>query len=100
MVLGKLAVLGRPTNLDNRRAWAYCTCSRYGWGLFGHFFLFSFSSFSLSLRDGPIKTEIPSQRAIKPKTTNQPKLSLKQTQFQIYYITASIFEQLPSAEQM
>ena len=32
-------------------------------------FLFSFS---LSLGDGPIKTEILSQRAVKPKTTNQP----------------------------
>ena len=33
-------------------------------------FLFSFS---LSLGDGPIWTEILSQRAVKPKTTNQPK---------------------------
>ena len=29
-------------------------------------------SFSLSLGDGPIETEILSQRAVKPKTTNQP----------------------------
>ena len=29
------------------------------------------SSFSLSLGDGPIWTEILSQRAVKPKTTNQ-----------------------------
>ena len=36
-------------------------------------FLFSFS---LSLGDGPIKTEILSQRAVKPKTTNQPTTSL------------------------
>ena len=33
-----------------------------------------FSSFSLSLEDGPIKTEILSQRAVKPKTTNQPTI--------------------------
>ena len=32
-------------------------------------FLFSFS---LCLGDGPIQTEILSQRAVKPKTTNQP----------------------------
>ena len=32
-------------------------------------------SFSLSLGDGPIKTEILSQRAVKPKTTNQPSFS-------------------------
>ena len=49
-VLGKLSVPGRPTNLDNSRARAYCACSRCGWGLFGHFysrlsFLFSFSLF-------------------------------------------------------
>ena len=37
MVLGKLSVPRRPTNLDNSRARAYCACSRYGWGLFGHF---------------------------------------------------------------
>ena len=48
MVLGKLPVLGRPTNLDESRVRAYCACSRCGWGLFGHFysplsFLFSFS---------------------------------------------------------
>ena len=54
MVLGKLPVPGRPTNLDHSRARAYCACSR--WGLFGHFFsgLPFLSSFSLSLGDGPI----------------------------------------------
>ena len=30
------------------------------------------SSFSLSLGDGPIWTEILSQRAVKPRATNQP----------------------------
>ena len=39
MVLGKLPVPGRPTNLDKSRARAYCACSRCGLGLFGHFFL-------------------------------------------------------------
>ena len=28
--LGKLPVLGRPTNLDNGRARAFCACSRCG----------------------------------------------------------------------
>ena len=49
-VLGKLPVLGRPTNLDYSRARAYCACSRCGWGLFGHISLiyhFSFLSPSL-----------------------------------------------------
>ena len=38
MVLGKLPVPGRPTNLDDSRERAYCACSRCGWGLFGHFY--------------------------------------------------------------
>ena len=48
MVLGKLPVPGRPTNLDQSRAKAYSRC---GWGLFGRFFsrLSFLFSFSLSL---------------------------------------------------
>ena len=55
-------------NLDDSN----CTCSRCGWGLFGHFYspLSFLFSFYLSLGDGPIKTEILSERAVKPKTTN------------------------------
>ena len=72
MVLAKLPVSGRPTNLDLSRARAYCACSMCG--LFRHFFsrLSFLPSFSLSLGDGPKWTEILSQRAVKPKTTNQP----------------------------
>ena len=44
MVLSKLPVLGRPTNLDYSRARAYCACTRCGWRLFGHFFLSSIIS--------------------------------------------------------
>ena len=56
MGLGNLPVPGRPTNLDDSRARAYCACSRCGWGLFGYFFscLSFLYSFSLSLGDGPI----------------------------------------------
>ena len=43
MVLGKLSVLGRSTNLDNGRARAYCACSRCVWDSFSF-------SFSLSRR--------------------------------------------------
>ena len=73
MVLGKLPWLGHPTNLDYSRARVYCACSGCGWGLLGHFFccLSFLFSFSLSLGDGPIYTGILSQRAVKPKTTNQ-----------------------------
>ena len=54
-MLGKLAVPGRPTSVDDSRARTSCACSRCAWGLFGHFFShlsfpFSFSS----LGDGPI----------------------------------------------
>ena len=34
MVLGKLPVPGRPTNLDQNGARAYCACSRCGWTFF------------------------------------------------------------------
>ena len=48
-----------------------------GGGCLDIFLYLSFlSSFSLSLGDGPIQTEILSQRAAKPKTTNQPNLAL------------------------
>ena len=49
MVLGKHPVPGRPTNLGDSRARAYCACSRCGRGLFGHFYspLSFLSSFSL-----------------------------------------------------
>ena len=40
MLLSKLSVPGRPTNLDKGRARAYCACSRCGrGGVFGLFFL-------------------------------------------------------------
>ena len=56
MVLGKLPVPRRPTNLDYGRARAYCACSKCGRELFGHFFsrLSFLFSHSLSLGDGPI----------------------------------------------
>ena len=51
MVLGKLPVPGRPTNLDDDEARAYYACSKCGRGLSGHFYspLSFLSSFSLSL---------------------------------------------------
>ena len=55
MVLGKFLVQGRPTNLDESWARAYCACRRSGCGLFGQFSLiYHFSFFSLSLEDGLI----------------------------------------------
>ena len=48
MVLGKLPVPGRPTSLDDSRVRAYCACSRYGWGLFEHFYYSRLSFLSSS----------------------------------------------------
>ena len=74
MVLGKLPVPGRPTVWITVGQGLTAVAVGAGWGLFGHFYshLSFLSSFSLSLGDGPILTEILSQRAVKPKTTNQP----------------------------
>ena len=74
MVLGKLPVPGRPSNLADSRARTYCACSGYRWWWFGHFYshLYFLSSFSLSLGDGPIKTENLSQRTVKPRQPTNP----------------------------
>ena len=59
-------------------------------GVFGHFYshLHFLFSFSLSLGDGPIYTEILSQRAVITKTTNQP------TKFQIYIEIRKCFDRV------
>ena len=44
MVLGKLPVPGRPTNLDQSRARACCAGSRCGWGVVWTFSLSSIIS--------------------------------------------------------
>ena len=71
MVLGKLPVLGCPSNLVDSRARAYCACSGCRWGFFGHFTLiYVFSPLSPSLW----VTEILSQRTVKLKTTDQQQI--------------------------
>ena len=72
MFLGKLPVPGRPTICMIVGQGPIVLAVGAVGGLFGHFYspLFFVSSFSLSQGDGPIYTEILSQRAIKPKTTN------------------------------
>ena len=56
MVLDKLPVPGRPTDLDKCMTMVNCACSGCGWGLFGHFYsrLSFLFSFSVSQGDGPI----------------------------------------------
>ena len=49
MVLGKLSVPGRPTDLENSRARAYRACSRCGGACLDIFHSFIFSVFFRSL---------------------------------------------------
>ena len=95
MVLGKLPVPGRPT------IWIIVgqgpTVLAVGAGggcldiFYSHLSVLSF--FSLSLGDCPIETEILSQRAVKPKTTNQPTvhLILPSQKTIIWTVSAAIF---------
>ena len=67
-------VPGRPTIWMIVGQWPIALVVGAGGELFGHFCssLSFLSSFSLSLGKVPIWTETLCQRAIKPKTTNQP----------------------------
>ena len=62
MVLGKLPVSGRPTNMDKSRARAYCASSRCGWGcldIFSLIYLFS-SRYRLKYYlEGPLSPKQP-----------------------------------------
>ena len=71
----KLPVPGRPTICITvgQRPPALAVAAGGGClDIFTLIYHFSFSPLSLSLGDGLIWTEILSQRAVKPKTTNQP----------------------------
>ena len=73
MVLGKLPVPGRPVILMKVGQGPTALAGGAGGGGLDIFTLIHpFPSFFLSLGDGPMYTEILSQRAVKPKTTNQP----------------------------
>ena len=68
MVLGKLPGLGRPTILITVGQGPIALAVGAGGGGLDIFTLnYPFFSFSLSLEDGPIQTEILSQRAVKTK---------------------------------
>ena len=74
MVLGKLPVPGRPTNLDCNRARAYCACCRRGWWLFGRFFsrLSFLFLFSLSRETARYRLKYCLKGPLSPKQpTNQ-----------------------------
>ena len=63
--------------------------------IFSLVYLFSFVS--LSLGDGPIQTEILSQRAIKPKTTNQPNpvvSGMRTLVYSCYHIYSKVLDKM------
>ena len=85
MVLGKVsAVPGHPTYLDNSRQGPIARAVVASGGRLDSFsrlpFLFSFSLFGRR----PGITEILSQRAVIPKTTNQPNLVVSSMITQVY----------------
>ena len=68
MVLGKLSVPRRPTNLDNSRARAIALAVGAGGGCLDIFkFIYLFSFLSPSFGDGPIQTEICLKGPLNPK---------------------------------
>ena len=83
MVLGKLPVPGRPTNLDWSRARAYCACSRCGWGCLDIFTLiYPFFPLSPSLWEtaryrlkyclkGPLSPKQPTNQLLPATYTTQ-----------------------------
>ena len=85
MVLGKLPVPRRPTIWITVGQGPTALAVGAGGGCLDISFL---SSLSLSLGDGPIQTEILSQRAVKPpnQPTNQPILGRAH-----YNVTGSFF---------
>ena len=77
MVLGKLPVPGRPTNLILVGQGPTALTVGAGGGCLDIFTLvYHFSFLSPSLWETARYTEILSQRAVKPKTTNQPFLNV------------------------
>ena len=71
MVLGKLPEPGRPTIWIIVRQGPTALALGTDEGCLDIFSLIYHFSYSLSLGDGPILTEILSQRAVKPKSTKQ-----------------------------
>ena len=79
MVLGKLPVPGRPTNLDYCRARAYSACSGCGWGLFVCFFslVYHFPFLSPFLwKTARFRLKYCLKGLLSPKQPNNQNLSL------------------------
>ena len=69
MVLGKLPVPGHPADLDNSRAWAYCTCSCLD--IFSLIYHFSLLSPSLS-ETTQFRLKFCLKWPLSPNPTSQP----------------------------
>ena len=76
MVLGKLPVPGRPTNLDKSRARAYSACSRFGWGCLDIFLSSIISFFFLPLSGRRPDIDCNTVSNVKPKNNQIPKSSI------------------------
>ena len=84
MVLGKLSVPGRPTNLDYSSARAYCACSRCRWGCLDIFLSSAFSFLSSSLWEtARYRLKYCLKGPSSPRTTNQPTLGTLTNEFSI-----------------
>ena len=107
VVLGKLPVPRRPTNLDCSRARACCTCSRNGWGCLDIFLSSIISSLSPSLWEtaryrlkhclkGPLKpkqstNQLSQSSAKRPTKRNLMTFFICSVVFLVLLITTTIF---------
>ena len=99
MVLGKLPVPGRPTNLDQSGARAYCACSRCGWVCLDIFFLSSvISLFFLPLWEtaryrlkyrlkGPLNPKQPTNQPIENECKTFKRIFSLWLKFKVRYKT-------------
>ena len=99
-MLGKLPVPGRPTYLDYRRARAYCTCNRCGWGLLDIFSLLSPSLWETSLYrlkyclKGPLNPEQPTNQPTNERARcNEKGLNVKSATNFLYLLTKKSYRQ-------
>ena len=90
---------GRPSYLADSWARAYYAGSECGWGLFGQFYSYlSFiSSFSLSLGDGPIYTEICLKGPFNRKQPTNQSLKRTSPEVKCLHSTSSLREMCTSS---
>ena len=80
-------MLGRPSNMDNSRARAYCACRMCGWELFGLFPLVYQCSFL-----SPRRTLLWEMARYKLKKRLRGPLNPKQTTGQVVQVSGPLFK--------